>query len=107
MNYVDDVINAFFLAAIHEEANGQVYNLGSPEPVSLKKIVETLIQVCGRGSYHLVPFPPEKKRIDIGSYYADYSKIKRELGWAPQISLKEGLRRTIRYFKRNIRHYWE
>ncbi|MCL4460022.1 MAG: NAD-dependent epimerase/dehydratase family protein [Chloroflexi bacterium] len=105
-NYVDDVVEAFLLAAAKDEANGQVFNLGSGEPVSLLEFVHLLHELCGRGSYKLTPFPPEKKRIDIGDYYADYSKIKNTLGWQPYTPLREGLRRTLDFYKTNKEHYW-
>jgi UDP-glucose 4-epimerase len=107
LTYVDDVVEALLLAAVADEANGQIYNLGGDEPVSLKHLVELLIAIHGSGSYRLVPFPPEKKRIDIGDFYADYSKINCELGWKPRVSLREGLTRTLDYYKTNLAWYVE
>ena len=72
----------------------------------MKKFVEILIEVNGKGSYKLVPFPDEKKKIDVGSVYCSYEKIRRELGWEPKISLKEGLRRTLNYYKKYRQYYW-
>jgi len=107
LNYVDDVVEALLLAGATDMVNGNVYNLGGPEPVSLLQIVETLIELCPQASYKLVPFPPEKKRIDIGDYYGDYTKIREALGWQPQVSLREGLSRTIEYYRLHKAHYWE
>ncbi len=107
LNYVDDVVNAFLLAGATDTVNGQVYNLGGTEPVSLLHIVETLMELCPGASYELVPFPPEKKLIDIGDYYGDYSRIRTALGWQPQVSLREGLSRTIEYYRQHKEHYWE
>jgi UDP-glucose 4-epimerase len=107
LNYVDDVVEAFLLAGATDEVNGSVYNLGGPEPVSLLHIVETLMELCPEASYKLVPFPPEKKRIDIGDYYGDYSRIREALGWEPQVGLREGLARTIEYYRQHKAHYWE
>jgi UDP-glucose 4-epimerase len=107
LNYVDDVVEALLLAGAKDAVNGQVYNLGGQEPVSLLQIVEMLLELCPEASYRLVPFPPEKKRIDIGDYYGDYSKIRATLGWEPQVSLKEGLSRTIDYYRKYKGHYWE
>jgi UDP-glucose 4-epimerase len=107
LNYVDDAVEAFLLAGATDEVNGSVYNLGGPEPVSLLHIVETLMELCPEASYKLVPFPPEKKRIDIGDYYGDYSRIRKALGWEPQVGLREGLARTIEYYRQHKAHYWE
>jgi UDP-glucose 4-epimerase len=105
-NYVDDVIDAMLLAAVDERANGQVYNLGSAElPVSLNDLAQMLIAINADGEYRRIPFPPDRKSIDIGDYYADFSKIQRELGWTPQVPLAEGLRRSLDYFRRYLPHY--
>jgi UDP-glucose 4-epimerase len=105
MCYVDDTVEALLLAAADESTVGKIYNVGGPRPVSLKEIVEMLIEVAGRGSFRLVPFPAERKTIDIGDFYTDYSKIKDELGWQPRVDLKEGLERTLAYYEKHREHY--
>ncbi|MGH9462819.1 MAG: NAD-dependent epimerase/dehydratase family protein [Vicinamibacteria bacterium] len=105
-NYVDDVVDAFLRAAISEKSVGESYNLGASPPVSLLEFVKTLLEVSnGGGGYKMVPFPDERKRIDIGDFYNDFGKIRQELGWEPQVSLREGLARTVDYYRRNIDHY--
>jgi len=105
-NYVDDVIDALLLAAWDARADGQVYNLGSAElPISLIDLAQLLIEVNAAGDYRCIPFPPDRKSIDIGDYYADFSKIRRELGWTPRVPLAEGLRRSLDYFRRHLPHY--
>lgn len=105
LNYVDDVVDALLLAAATPSAWGQAYNLGAPEPVSLEALAQRLIAIAGRGSYRFVPFPPERKSIDIGSVRVDYGKIRRELGWEPRVGLREGLTRTLRYYEQHLHHY--
>ena len=111
LNYVDDVVEAMLLAAVDEGSNGRLFNLGNSPPVTLQEFVVALLAACqslgcGKGGYRLVPFPADKKRIDIGDYYADYGKIRSVLGWEPRVSLAEGLRRTIEYYAQNREHYW-
>lgn len=103
--YVDDVVDALLLAAVLDNANGEIYNLGGDESVSLKSLVEMLIEINGGGSYSLVPFPVEKKRIDIGDYYSTYAKINSALGWKPKTPLREGLAKTIEFYKENLSRY--
>jgi UDP-glucose 4-epimerase len=105
-NYVDDVIDALLLVAGDARADGQVYNLGSAEPpISLIDLARLLIATNAAGDYRCIPFPPDRKAIDIGDYYADFGKIQRELGWTPRIPLAEGLRRSLDYFRRTLPHY--
>jgi UDP-glucose 4-epimerase len=105
-NYVDDTVDALLKAAIAPEANGQVFNLGSKEYVNLKDLAATIVELYPGGHYEVVPFPSELKAIDIGDYYSDYAKANQVLGWAPQIDLKEGLRRSIDYYTEHCAHYW-
>jgi len=106
-NYVDDAVDAFLLAAESEDANGEIYNLGANDPINLKDTAELIIKINGSGSYEIVPFPKERKVIDIGDYYADYRKIRSRLGWKPATSLKMGLKKTLAFYHRYYEHYWE
>lgn len=107
LTYVDDVVEAFLLAGGSDAANGEVFNLGGLEPISLRELTQILVELSkSPGGYRLAPFPDENKAIDIGSYYADYSKIRRVLGWEPQIALREGLERTVAFYREHKDHYW-
>ena len=105
--FVDDCVDALLLAGSRKEADGVVFNLGGSEVVSLKELADMLIAMVPGTAYELVPFPPERKAIDIGDYYGDFSLIRRELGWSPSIDLTQGLRRTLDYYRRYGRAYWE
>jgi len=104
--YIDDAVEAFILAGASDAAVGQVFNLGGTEPVSLLQLVETLVAAAGSGSFIVTPFPEERRRIDIGDFYADYSKIRSALGWQPTVGLREGLEATTAYYRAHRRHYW-
>jgi UDP-glucose 4-epimerase len=104
-DYVDDVVDAFLRAGAMEQADGQVFNLGGETPVSLRELVEMMIELAGRGSYSLVPFPPERKAIDIGDFWGDATRIREALGWRPQVPLREGLRRTLEFYQQHKEHY--
>jgi UDP-glucose 4-epimerase len=104
-NYVEDVTDAMLMAALSEQSNGQIYNLGSPERVNLKDLADLMIRVHGKGDYVVIPFPEDRKPIDIGDYYADYSKMRATLNWNPRLSLEQGLSRTLQYYYRFIHEY--
>jgi UDP-glucose 4-epimerase len=103
--FVDDAADAFLRAGATAAANGQVFNVGGAEPITHRRLVELLIDVAGAGRYRLVDWPPEKKAIDIGSFYADSSLIARTLGWRPVTALGDGLTRTIEYYRAHLDHY--
>ncbi len=101
-NYVSDVIAALLLVAAAPQADGEIYNLGGAEQISLLEVAQLLLKLNPQAP----PFRPENKRIDIGDYYADYRKITAALGWEPQIPLREGLQRTVDFYQEYKAHYW-
>ena len=102
---VDDAAEAFLLAAQEPETAGQVYNLGGSEVIDLAHLAQLLIEVNGSGTAEIREFPAERHPIDIGDYYSDFSKIRRELGWEPRHSLRETLQRTLAYYRENLAKY--
>ena len=106
-NHVDDCVDALLIAAQSDVADGKVYNLGSAEVISLKDLAQMMINLGYGGAFELVPFPPERKAIDIGDYYGDFALIHRELGWLPQVSLSVGLKKTVDFYRQHAKHYWE
>jgi UDP-glucose 4-epimerase len=105
--YVDDAVDAFLLAGARPEADGEIFNLGGDPPVSLAELARLLVEVAGGGSYRLVPFPEERRSIDIGDYFADDSKLRDRLGWEPAVALREGLERSLDYYREHAAAYWE
>jgi UDP-glucose 4-epimerase len=106
-NYVDDVVEAMLRCAASSHDDGQVFNLGADPPVSLKDLAALLVELHGSGEYRFVPFPPDRKAIDIGDYYADYRLIQSRLGWTPKVSLRQGLEKTLAFYRKNHQHYWD
>jgi UDP-glucose 4-epimerase len=105
INYVDDVVEALLLVACNEKANGEVFNLGGI-PKNLIDLVETMIDVYGKGNYELIPFKDDLKKIEIGDYIANYEKIKSAVEWEPKVSLEEGLQSSFDYYEKYKEHYW-
>ena len=106
-NYVDDCVDALLIAGASDKANGKIYNLGSTEVIGLKALAEMMVHLGYGGTFELVPFPPERKAIDIGDYYSDFSLISGELGWQPKVDLLEGLKRTMDYYQAHHQNYWD
>ena len=102
---VEDAVDAFLLAAGNASTNGHVYNLGGGEVVDLISIAKLMVEVHGSGAYEIRDFPADRRVIDIGDYYADFSKIRAELGWTPLRTLRETIRTTLNYFREAMPHY--
>ena len=103
--YVDDAVDAFLRAGASDACNGQVLNVGGMEPVSHHDLVRMLVRVAGSGRYRFVEWPPEKKAIDIGDFYADSTRIRETLGWQPTTPLADGLKRTIDFYRAHFAQY--
>jgi UDP-glucose 4-epimerase len=103
--YVDDAADAFLRAGATDSCNGEVFNVGGDEPISHRELVLLLLDVAGSGSMRFVEWPPEKKRIDIGSFYSDSTKFRETVGWRPTVGLREGFERTIAFYREHLDQY--
>jgi UDP-glucose 4-epimerase len=103
--YVDDAADAFLRAGATDACDGEVFNVGGERPVSHRDLVTLLLEVAGSGRVSYVDWPPDKKRIDIGSFYTDSTKFRTRTGWTPTVSLREGLRRTIAFYRAHFDQY--
>jgi len=103
--YVDDAVDAFLRAGADDRVNGEVYNVGGDEPIAHRELAALLIEIAGSGRMRLVEWPAEKKAIDIGSFYSDSRKFREATGWRPRVGLREGLSRTVAYYRAHLPHY--
>lgn len=105
--YVEDAVEAFLATGVTEEAYGRAFNVGGIEPVSLLEVANLCQEIAGAGgAVETAPWPPEREKIDIGSIYLDHSRLSEAAGWRPQVGLREGLERTIAFYKEHGEHYW-
>lgn len=105
-NYVDDVVCAMLLAITNHQCYGKFFNLGSPKAYSLVQFVDILGQYC-KFRTETVPFPDDKKIIDIGDYYGDYSRFRAATSWQPAVDLNEGLEKTVAFYREHKEVYWQ
>ncbi|HQR33876.1 MAG TPA: NAD-dependent epimerase/dehydratase family protein [Blastocatellia bacterium] len=103
--FVDDAVDAFLLAAASEKSNGEIYNLGGESVVSLKDLADLVVETNGGGEYLTRSYPADRKRIDIGDYYADFKKIAGVLNWQPRTNLRDGLRQTLGFYREHLAKY--
>jgi UDP-glucose 4-epimerase len=103
--FVDDAADAFLRAGASNACNGEVFNVGGDASISHRDLVSLLIDLAGTGSVRFVEWPPEKKRIDIGSFFTDSTKFRQAVGWQPETPLVDGLRQTIAFYRQHMPHY--
>jgi UDP-glucose 4-epimerase len=106
--YVDDAVDAFLRAAAEEQTFGKALNVGGIEPVSLLDVAGLCQEIAGEGGVvETAPWPPEREKIDIGSIYVDHTRLSTLTGWEPGVGLREGLERTIAFYREHGEHYWQ
>ncbi len=105
-NYVDDVVDALLIAGVNDKVKGDYFNLGGERAVALEEFVKLLLKTAGRGSYRIIPFPTDKKAIDIGSVYSSAAKFNFATGWRARVPIEEGIVRTVEYYCRHRSRYW-
>jgi UDP-glucose 4-epimerase len=103
--YVEDAVQAMILAAENGKADGQIFNLGGDSVVSLQQLADLILTLKPDGKYEIKSFPEDRKSIDVGDYYGDFSLIRSTLGWQPETSLKEGLSKTLEYYSAHLEQY--
>jgi UDP-glucose 4-epimerase len=103
--YVDDVVDAFLLAGACPEAIGGVFNVGGTPPVSLAELAALLVELAGTGRFERRAFPADRKRIDIGDYFADDRRFRALTGWQPSVTLADGLARSLAYYREHLPSY--
>jgi len=104
--YVEDLVSCMLMTATTDGAYGKVFNVGTGEPVSFIDLAGKIVAIAGRGRVAHTEFTRERKEVEPGDYYADVTRIKNVVGWVPRVSLDEGIRKTIEFYRKHRKEYW-
>ena len=105
--HVDDCVDALLISAANETAYGQIFNVGVDKPTTFIELVKTIVDISKSGKWEFAPFSPERAAQEPGDFYSDITKIKKYIGWYPKISLRDGLKTTIEYYRKSKKYYWD
>jgi len=105
--YVEDLVGCMLMTAATDAAYGKVFNVGTGAPVSFYDLAKTIVRITGRGKTKFTEFTQERKEVEPGDYYADISHIKKIVKWEPKTSLDEGIRKTVAFYKKHKKEYWQ
>jgi nucleoside-diphosphate-sugar epimerase len=91
--FVEDTVKAIFLALRSDRANGEIFNVGSGIPLTIKSLINSIRLIIGKGQpqFGLIPYRTGENM----ALFANTAKIRDILGWVPNVSLEDGLRLTI------------
>ena len=105
--YVEDLVGCMLMTATTDAAYGKVFNVGTGAPVSFYDLAKTIVRIAGRGKTKFTEFTQERKEVEPGDYYADISHIKKTVKWEPKTSLDEGIRKTVAFYRKHKKEYWQ
>jgi UDP-glucose 4-epimerase len=103
--YVDDAVEAMLLLGAAPKLGSRIFNVAGPAGLPLGEIAATICSVAKAPEPIFKPFPRELRKIDIGSFVADCTRIRRELGWQAKIPIEEGAARTLKFFHDHLGDY--
>ncbi|NIR51206.1 SDR family NAD(P)-dependent oxidoreductase [candidate division KSB1 bacterium] len=103
--YITDVVDAFLRTALSENANGQIYFVGSGVETVFLDMVKEIVRAVGKGEIKHVPFPKLRDKIDIKRFVVSYQKINADVGWEPQYDLRTGIDETVRFYSERLGDY--
>lgn len=103
--YISDVVDAFIRVALSDRANGEVFFVGSGVETVFLDMVKSVIRAVGKGDYTHIPFPKSREAIDIKRFVVTYQKLQEAVGWAPQVDLATGVKRTAEFYEKNLEKY--
>lgn len=96
--FVDDIVQGLLSAVQYDKTGYEVINLGNSYSISLKELIQTIQEVTGKQA--IIEQLPDQQG-DLPKTFADISKAKNLLGYAPQTKLREGIKKFYNWFKEN------
>ena len=95
--YIDDIVNGVFSALESKDCYGEVFNLASGRPISIRSMIERVVGLVGGGKPQ---FGTIQFRVgESMELYANIEKAENRLNWSPRINLSEGLKKTIEFYR--------
>lgn len=104
--HIDDCINAMLMTAAIDKCYGEIFNVGNDKPSNFLNLVKLLCELEPDSSWEYAPFTPERAAQEPGDFLSDITKITSYSNWKPEIKLKEGLKKSLDFYKSNKEKYW-
>ncbi len=104
--YVDDCVDALILAAEEPAASGEVLNVGNDKSSTFLEVARLLQELVPGAEVIFTDFSPERRAQEPGDFVSDITKIRRVLGWSPAVGLREGLERTVAFYRERRGDYF-
>jgi len=104
--YLDDTVDGFLLAGMADLWNGETFNLGTGEEISIAAVAELIFRIMGKqAEIQAEPGRLRPEKSEVLRLISDNRKAKEALGWQPKVGMEEGLRRTIDWVSTHLGLY--
>lgn len=108
LTYVHDTAKALIAIVESDLPNGDVVNVGSDTTYSVEWLAHKLAEIMGVPDMEIRHNPRRLRRLDLDHLRCDNSKLRRHTNWSPQVSIEEGMRETVEWYRQNGRRWcWE
>lgn len=97
--HVDDVVLALLALAESAESDGGAYNVASGSGTAMADLAAMVIEIAGGGRLAHVEWPPLAAQVEAGDFVASITRIREDIGWKPVIGLRDGLSRTVSFYR--------
>ncbi|MCA1581586.1 MAG: SDR family NAD(P)-dependent oxidoreductase [Acidobacteria bacterium] len=104
--YVDDCVEALLKAAGEPSAVGEILNVGNDRSGTFLEVARILQDLVPGTEMRFTDFTPERRAQEPGDFVSDISKIRRMLGWSPRVDLRDGLARTVEFYRERREDYF-
>jgi len=104
--YVDDCVDALVRAAMEPAVSGEIVNVGNDRPSTFLEVARILEELVPGTRVEFTDFSPERKAQEPGDFVSDITKIRRLLHWEPTVELRDGLRRTVEFYRERREDYF-
>ena len=104
--YVDDCVDALLLVAREPRAVGQVLNVGHDRASTFLEVATVLSELVPGTRIEFTEFSPERRAQEPGDFVSDITRIRGLLGWEPRVDLREGLARTVAFYREHRADYF-
>lgn len=95
--YVSDLVMGIYSAMFSKNTKGEIFNLGNPKEFTISELAKKVIKLTGSKSK--LKFSKSFRKDDPMRRKPNITKAKKYLNWQPKVSLEEGLKKTIKYYK--------
>jgi len=105
--FAEDTARGLMAVALSPDTAGKVYNLGSGVGIAFRDMVMNVAECVPHTEVQEVPWPADRYLVETGDYISDISRIQAATAWAPKVNLREGIERTVSFYRENKHRYWE